>query len=68
MLGCAGMADLAARFSKRFQVPVIDGVAAGVVFAAALASLGLKTSKAGGYAAPSPKTYSGIFSRFAPPR
>ena len=40
---------------------------AGVVFAAALATLGLKTSKAGGYAVPVPKTYSGIFSRFAPP-
>jgi len=68
VLGCAGMADLAERFSKRFQVPVIDGVAAGVVFAVALASLGLKTSKAGGYAMPPSKTYSGIFSRFAPPR
>jgi allantoin racemase len=66
VLGCAGMADLAQRFSKRFQVPVIDGVAAGVVFAVALATLGLKTSKAGGYAAPGPKTYSGIFSRFTP--
>jgi allantoin racemase len=66
VLGCAGMADLAERFSKRFQVPVIDGVAAGVVFAVALATLGLKTSKAGGYAVPVPKTYSGMFSRFAP--
>lgn len=68
VLGCAGMADLAERFSKRFQVPVIDGVAAGVVFAVALATLGLKTSKAGGYAFPSSKIYSGIFSRFAPER
>lgn len=68
VLGCAGMADLAQRFSKRFQVPVIDGVAAGVVFATALVSLGLKTSKAGGYAFPSSKIYSGIFSRFGPPR
>jgi allantoin racemase len=38
VLGCAGMADLAERFSKQFQVPVIDGVAAGVVFAVALAT------------------------------
>jgi len=68
VLGCAGMAHLAERFSKRFQVPVIDGVAAGVAFATALANLGLKTSKAGGYASPTSKTYSGIFSRFAPPR
>jgi allantoin racemase len=62
------MADWAERFTKRFQVPVIDGVAAGVVFAVALAALRLKTSKAGGYAFPSSKNYSGIFSRFAPPR
>jgi allantoin racemase len=68
VLGCAGMADLAERFSKRFQVPVIDGVAAGVVFAVALAALRLKTSKTGGYAFPSSKIYSGIFSRFAPKR
>jgi allantoin racemase len=66
VLGCAGMADMATRFSLRFQVPVIDGVAAGAVFAVALATLGLKTSKAGGYASPAPKTYSGIFARFAP--
>jgi allantoin racemase len=66
VLGCAGMADLAQRFSRRFQVPVIDGVAAGVAFAIALARLGLKTSKAGGYATPTPKTYAGLFSRFAP--
>jgi allantoin racemase len=66
VLGCAGMADLAQRFSRRFQVPVIDGVAAGVAFAVALARLGLKTSKASGYATPVPKTYTGLFSRFAP--
>lgn len=68
VLGCAGMADLAGRLSERFQVPVIDGVAAGVVFAVALATLRLKTSKAGGYAFPSSKNYSGLFSRFAPKR
>jgi len=66
VLGCAGMAALAKRFSERFQMPVIDGVAAGAAFAVALVSLGLQTSKAGGYASPSPKSYSGIFSRFAP--
>lgn len=30
VLGCAGMADLAARFSQEFKVPVIDGVVAAV--------------------------------------
>jgi allantoin racemase len=67
VLGCAGMADLAGRLSQHFRVPVIDGVAAGVVFAIALAQLGVKTSKAGGYAAPTAKDYAGLFSRFAPP-
>jgi allantoin racemase len=62
------MADLAGRLSERFQVPVIDGVAAGVAFAVALATLRLKTSKAGGYAFPSSKNYSGLFSRFEPKR
>ncbi|NWG23649.1 MAG: aspartate/glutamate racemase family protein [Pseudorhodoplanes sp.] len=66
VLGCAGMADLAGRLSQHFRVPVIDGVAAGVVFAIALARLGLKTSKAGGYASPAAKDYVGLFSRFAP--
>lgn len=66
VLGCAGMADMAERFSKQFQVPVVDGVAAGAAFAVALATLGLRTSKAGGYAAPTSKSYSGLFSRFAP--
>ena len=47
---------------------MVDGVAAGVVFAVALARLGLKTSKAGGYAAPGPKAYSGLFARFSPKR
>jgi allantoin racemase len=32
VLGCAGMADLAAQMSDRFGVPVIDGVAAAVGF------------------------------------
>ncbi len=30
VLGCAGMADLAARFTARFGLPVVDGVAAAV--------------------------------------
>lgn len=66
VLGCAGMATLAERFWARFQVPVVDGVAAGVGLATALARLKLKTSKAGGYAAPGPKAYSGLFERFSP--
>ncbi len=66
VLGCAGMAGLAERFWAQFKVPVVDGVAAGVGLAATLARLKLRTSKAGGYAAPGPKAYSGLFDRFSP--
>jgi allantoin racemase len=66
VLGCAGMADLAASLSAEFGVPVIDGVAAAVVLAEGLAALGLKTSKHGGYARPIAKNYSGIFAPFSP--
>jgi allantoin racemase len=66
VLGCAGMADLAASLAAEFGVPVIDGVAAAVVLAEALAAIGLRTSKRGGYARPLAKTYSGLFERFSP--
>jgi allantoin racemase len=59
VLGCAGMAALCASLTERLGVPVIDGVAAAVKFAEALADLGLKTSKAGDYARPLPKAYVG---------
>jgi allantoin racemase len=55
VLGCAGMADLAAELSARHGLPVIDGVAAAVALSEALARLGLVTSKLGGYASPLPK-------------
>jgi allantoin racemase len=66
VLGCAGMADLAASLGQEFGVPVIDGVAAAVVLAEGLAALGLKTSKRGGYARPLAKDYSGILAPFSP--
>jgi allantoin racemase len=59
VLGCAGMASLTRALQQRLQVPVIDGVAAAVKFAEALAALGLKTSKRGDYARPLPKRYDG---------
>ena len=55
VLGCAGMADLAAELATRHGLPVIDGVAAGVALAETLVRLGLRTSKLGGYAPPLPK-------------
>ncbi|MDY8108319.1 aspartate/glutamate racemase family protein [Fulvimarina sp. 2208YS6-2-32] len=52
VLGCAGMADMAADLSARFGVPVIDGVASAVKLMEGALTMGLKTSKRGGYAAP----------------
>ena len=52
VLGCAGMADLAADLSHRLDAPVIDGVAAAVKLCEALVGLGLGTSKRGDYAIP----------------
>jgi allantoin racemase len=61
VLGCAGMADLAADLSAEFGVPVIEGVSAAVKLVEALAALRIVTSKTGAFA-PSPrKAYSGPF-------
>ena len=60
VLGCAGMADLAAALSARHDLPVVDGVAAAVVLVEGLARLGLRTSKQGGYAPPRPKRVTGF--------
>jgi len=66
LLGCAGMADLARRYTAEVGAPVIDGVAAATKFAEALAGLGIATSKVGGYASPRPKPYAGVFAPMAP--
>ena len=52
VLGCAGMADLAADLADKLGVPVIESVSAAVKLAEALAGLGLATSKRGDYAFP----------------
>jgi allantoin racemase len=66
VLGCAGMADLAAALSREYGVPVIDGVTAAVKLAESVVSLGLITSRRGAYAPPRPKAYAGMFSGMAP--
>src|SRR6266478_1911372 len=66
VLGCAGMADLAAKLSQKFGVPVVDGVAAAVKQAEALVGLKLKTSRRGSYALPAAKSYTGLLASFAP--
>lgn len=47
VLGCAGMADLARDMRVRFGIPVVDGVAAAVTLAEALASAGLGAADTG---------------------
>jgi allantoin racemase len=66
VLGCAGMADLAATLSARFGVPVVDGVGAAVALAEGLVAQNLTTSKRSLYAKPLAKTYSGLFAPFSP--
>jgi len=66
VLGCAGMADLAAELGATHGLPVVDGVAAAVTLAEGLVRLRLSTSRLGPYAAPRAKTYSGPFALFQP--
>jgi allantoin racemase len=66
VLGCAGMADLAARLSKQHGLPVVDGITSAVKLAEAFGALGLKTSKIRAYAPPLPKTYLGSLASFEP--
>jgi allantoin racemase len=66
VLGCAGMATLAARYQETYGVPVVEGVSAAVRQAETLVALGLLTSKRGTYASPLPKPYAGALSIFSP--
>jgi allantoin racemase len=65
VLGCAGMADLAASLSAEHGVPVVEGVSAAVKLAEALVALRLQTSKSGGWASPISKPYTGRYTSFA---
>lgn len=60
VLGCAGMAPIAARLQDALDVPVIDGVGAALNIVELLASLNLRTSKRGDLAYPLAKPYSGF--------
>jgi len=51
ILGCGALAGMAERLHHELGIPVIDPAAAGVLLACALASLGVRTSKVGGYRA-----------------
>jgi allantoin racemase len=56
-LGCAGIAGLAEQMTQKLDVPVIDGVAAGVKAAEALVGCKLHTSKRRAYAPPGEKEF-----------
>ena len=65
VLGCAGMADLAAAVEAELGVPVIDGVAAATVLVQSLVTLRLRTSRRDEYARPPVKPYAGMLATFA---
>ena len=65
VLGCAGMADLAAEISALLGIPVVDGVAAATKMVESLVALGLQTSSWSEFSAPPAKNYSGLLSEFA---
>ena len=64
VLGCAGMADLAASLTREHDLPVIDGIVASVKLVESLVALGLRTSKLGAYASPLAKPFTGVFAQF----
>ena len=66
ILGCAGMVELSSSLTKRYGIPVIEGVGAAVKLVEGLATLGIPTSPRGGYAPPRQKTYSGALARYSP--
>ncbi len=66
VLGCAGMADLAGSLALEHGLPVLDGVSCAVKLAEGLVSLGIRTSRTGGYAAPRSKIYAGEFAKHSP--
>ena len=64
VLGCAGMADLAADIGGRIGVPVVDGVAAATATVQMLVSMGLRTSTRSEFARPLPKQMAGLLAGF----
>ncbi|MFC0430832.1 aspartate/glutamate racemase family protein [Kutzneria buriramensis] len=67
VLGCAGMADLAARLTAEIGLPVIDGVAAATLQVQSLITMGLRTGSRQEYAPPLPKPYTGPLAPFEIP-
>ena len=55
ILGCAGMADLTARLTQQYGMPIIDGVVCGLKLCEGMVGANIKTCKTGGYAFPRKK-------------
>jgi allantoin racemase len=64
VLGCAGMSAWCARIGAEVGAPVVDGVAAAVLTAQSLVTMGLRTGARGEFAAPPPKRYDGLLREF----
>ncbi|MCI1748673.1 MAG: aspartate/glutamate racemase family protein [Acidipropionibacterium sp.] len=64
VLGCAGMAEMAARVTAETGAPVIDGVGAGVGLVETMVRIGVGGCARGEYATPLPKTYTGLMEPF----
>lgn len=57
ILGCAGLAELVGPLQEYLDLPVIEGVAAGVALAEGLVAQQLRTSRVGTWARPSRQTW-----------
>ena len=64
VLGCAGMTALCAAISAEIGVPVVDGAQAATLQAQSLVTMGLRTGDQDEFAAPVPKTYTGLLRDF----
>lgn len=64
VLGCAGMAEMAARVSAETGAPVIDGVGAGVGLVETMVRIGVGGCARGEYAVPLEKSYTGLLEPF----
>lgn len=58
--GGSVLADLPSRLAGRLDVPVLDGVACAVRQVELLVGLGVRRARAGSFAPPGPKTFSGV--------
>lgn len=68
VLGCAGMAEMAARVTAEVHAPVIDGVGAAVGLVETMVRIGVCGCARGEYAHPLPKRYTGLLEGFSIPQ